>query len=243
MASRQTLPITGEQMPSNRVDHACEDCGAVRSIEKKRLKTAKYCKTCSNKHKWDGRRYPSGVASDRFVRTRTMIAASHSAHCTAGYRDVYIAKVAAHHARHLRAGRYPANIGDVRQCVICGQHWHRPYGYGPKTVCSDECQAELLRKHKRRGKALRRARLRGTDGESFDPLDIFRRDGWKCQACGCWTPEELRGTQHCSAPELDHVVPVSKGGEHTISNTQCLCRTCNQLKADMSMEAFEKLYV
>jgi 5-methylcytosine-specific restriction endonuclease McrA len=68
-------------------------------------------------------------------------------------------------------------------------------------------------------------------GEKFDPLAIFERDGWRCQICGVSTPLSRRGTRHANAPELDHVVPLSRGGAHTVANVQCACRECNRRKS------------
>jgi 5-methylcytosine-specific restriction endonuclease McrA len=50
------------------------------------------------------------------------------------------------------------------------------------------------------------------------------------------TPKTLSGTCDRNAPELDHIVPVSRGGLHTYENTQCLCRSCNGWKAARTME-------
>ncbi|MCC7107614.1 MAG: HNH endonuclease [Chloroflexi bacterium] len=69
-------------------------------------------------------------------------------------------------------------------------------------------------------------------------MAVLRRDEWRCRACGCETPQALRGTCDPSAPEVDHIVPVAKGGAHTMDNLQCLCRTCNALKSDMLMDEF-----
>ena len=66
--------------------------------------------------------------------------------------------------------------------------------------------------------------------ETVDPLGVFERDGWRCQLCGARTPKERRGTYHDRAPELDHILPLSKGGEHSYANTQCACRRCNHGK-------------
>ena len=50
---------------------------------------------------------------------------------------------------------------------------------------------------------------------------IFNRDGEKCKYCG--TTKNLT---------LDHIFPVSKGGEDTFENLQVLCRSCNSKKKD-----------
>jgi len=123
------------------------------------------------------------------------------------------------------------------KCVSCNIMFSRVYP-NKKRTCSDECSNECERKSARKEQSLRRSRIRGNDYIIVDPIDILSRDGWTCQACGCDTPRSLRGSTDDCAPELDHVIPVSKGGAHKPYNLQCLCRTCNQLKSDMSMEYF-----
>jgi 5-methylcytosine-specific restriction endonuclease McrA len=85
------------------------------------------------------------------------------------------------------------------------------------------------RADKARRKALQRGRIDGA--ERFDPLEILARDGWRCHICGAPTPKRLRGTYHDRAPELDHIVPLALGGQHTRKNTACACRRCNIAKA------------
>jgi 5-methylcytosine-specific restriction endonuclease McrA len=65
-------------------------------------------------------------------------------------------------------------------------------------------------------------------------LKVFERDGWKCQICGKQTPRARRGYRYSNAPELDHRIPISKGGPHTYGNTQCACRACNLEKSNRS---------
>ena len=74
--------------------------------------------------------------------------------------------------------------------------------------------------------------MKKVEKESVDPFKVFDRDGWVCQMCGVPTPRELRATWEDNAPELDHIIPLSKGGPHTYKNTQCSCRKCNQRKSD-----------
>jgi 5-methylcytosine-specific restriction endonuclease McrA len=68
----------------------------------------------------------------------------------------------------------------------------------------------------------------------FDPSvkkdAVFKRDKMKCQRCGI----KVQRNDYLSenAAELDHIVPLSKGGPHTWSNVQTLCRACNRDKSD-----------
>lgn len=81
----------------------------------------------------------------------------------------------------------------------------------------------------------RKVRERAARIETFDPFEVLNRDGWRCHLCGCSTPKSLRGTYHDRAPELDHIVPLAAGGEHSRLNTACACRNCNGRKSDKPM--------
>lgn len=116
------------------------------------------------------------------------------------------------------------------RCAICGVEFCRIPGTWARD-CSQECASKKKSKNRRAGKSLRKARIRGArTGPSFDPEQVLARDNWRCQICGVKTPKKLRGSSRLNAPELDHIVPVSRGGEHSIGNTQCLCRKCNLSK-------------
>lgn len=75
-----------------------------------------------------------------------------------------------------------------------------------------------------------RAKKAGVTHDRIDPLAVFARDGWRCQLCSRKTPKAKRGTCADNAPELDHIVPLSKGGPHSLTNVQCACRACNNAK-------------
>lgn len=49
---------------------------------------------------------------------------------------------------------------------------------------------------------------------------LFARDDYRCQYCGSY------------ADSLDHVVPRSRGGQHTWENVAAACRPCNLRKRD-----------
>ena len=55
---------------------------------------------------------------------------------------------------------------------------------------------------------------------------IMHRDGFRCQICGRTQKEGFR-------LEVDHILPVSKGGKTVESNLRTLCEECNRGKRDM----------
>lgn len=91
---------------------------------------------------------------------------------------------------------------------------------------------EAHKRRKRTYRVWRKAKERGAEAERFDPIEVLRRDRWRCHLCGVSTPERLRGTFDDRAPELDHIVPLAAGGEHSRRNTACACRKCNLAKGD-----------
>jgi len=116
------------------------------------------------------------------------------------------------------------------KCKECGVFFTTSYGDSRRSFCSDKC----MKKYGRRVSGARRsARIRGAGYvETIDPMAVFRRDRWRCHLCGKRTPKRLRGTTEDRAPELDHVIPIARGGPHTYDNVACSCRRCNQAKGD-----------
>ena len=53
--------------------------------------------------------------------------------------------------------------------------------------------------------------------------EIFERDGYTCVNCGSTEKESL---------EIDHIMPISKGGKTEPGNLQTLCRDCNFRKGN-----------
>jgi hypothetical protein len=127
-----------------------------------------------------------------------------------------------------------------RTCKECAKKFIPEYGNKRRAFCSQDCND---RYGERVGKATRRARMYDAgEIENFDPRYILIRDGWKCYICGCKTPKKLRGTKEPNAPEVDHVIPLARGGGHTEQNVRCICRQCNNKKgakllSEMSVDA------
>jgi 5-methylcytosine-specific restriction endonuclease McrA len=79
--------------------------------------------------------------------------------------------------------------------------------------------------------ARRRMRMdQARTGEVFAPIDVHTRDEWTCQLC--WLPidPEVAWPDRMS-PSIDHVIPLSRGGAHSMSNTQSAHLGCNSRKA------------
>lgn len=53
---------------------------------------------------------------------------------------------------------------------------------------------------------------------------IYKRDGYRCCRCGA--------SDRFTYLEIDHIIPISKGGKSTYDNLQTLCRKCNIEKGD-----------
>ena len=72
-------------------------------------------------------------------------------------------------------------------------------------------------------------------GDLIDRYVVFERDGWVCNICRT----EIDRTLRCPDPlaaTLDHVVPLSKGGQHVWSNVAPAHLYCNQQKADTVLD-------
>jgi len=81
-----------------------------------------------------------------------------------------------------------------------------------------------------KGSQRRRALEANVFREDFNPIDILKRDDYRCQMCGKKTRPDFKDPHHSLYPNVDHIVPLSKGGSHTKQNTQCLCHKCNTQK-------------
>lgn len=78
--------------------------------------------------------------------------------------------------------------------------------------------------------AQRRARDAGaTVIELIYRIDVFERDAWVCHLCGRPT-EPMASIYDPASPTVDHVVSLSTGGQHTMSNVRCAHLLCNSVK-------------
>lgn len=84
---------------------------------------------------------------------------------------------------------------------------------------------EAQREHWRKTKQTRRAARRGNLTEYVDPLVLLEMDDGVCGICG--------GDVDPFEFHMDHVIPVSRGGDHSYANMQVSHPRCNKRKRDI----------
>lgn len=125
------------------------------------------------------------------------------------HRREYKKSVYAEKARHVYLTNNPHVDIDCKECHITF------HGDASRIFCSDKCAGRYGRRIRRQKE---RARLRNVKVDNVNPLIVFTKHDWHCALCGIETPKQLKGTIKDNAPpELDHIIPLSKGGEHSYS--------------------------
>lgn len=171
----------------------------------------RFCLTCSNALEYPRRKFCGKICTDR-----------------------YYSNLETQQIKDRFGGEYP-----TLQCHECEADFVAvPFGPRPRKYCSQACSKKSI--SRLRCKA-RRAATYTDIWEFVDPTVIFRRDNWTCQQCGCETPAFKRGSIEDDAPEMDHIIPLARGGPHTEENCRCSCRQCNLRKGALLDEELEEL--
>jgi len=133
-------------------------------------------------------------------------------------REIFAAIQKAKEAIRLRKRKKIHSRSSDGLCVYCGES----LATGQRRFCSLSCNDHFkkLKKRKLVGEVSRVRRL-----------DVFRRDGFVCRYCGklCRFPF-VHGDKRSAT--LDHVVPIAKGGDHSLDNLVTACLSCNSKKHD-----------
>ena len=110
-----------------------------------------------------------------------------------------------------------------RFCAVCAAPFYAVRGRNH--VCSEACRRQ-------RGTYASRKASAKAGAERIDRIAVFERDGWTCYLCGnaCLRGPGTRYKPR--APVIDHVVPLSKGGEDSLGNVRCAHDKCNRIKHD-----------
>ncbi len=116
--------------------------------------------------------------------------------------------------------RFLRGTPETRQCAACGGVF-ATQDHG--VYCSKQCKREGLYAWMHRQRVELREAL---TTEKFTRLEIFERDGYRCQLYGLKTRRDVN-SRHPLAPSLGHIIPISRGGSHTRANCQCAHLQCN----------------
>ena len=137
-----------------------------------------------------------------------------------------------------RMARYITARRKTVTCGICGKKFKRVNGFGriQKLYCSEECQhiqQERKRQAANRHHDRRLNKCRVND-RTISVQKLYQRDGGICWICGGMTDPEDRkiredGTIVCGEryPSIDHVIPISRGGNNVWDNVRLAHRGCN----------------
>lgn len=116
--------------------------------------------------------------------------------------------------------RFDLSLGHCRRC---GRAYARWVKHDPNGFCSPKCNTAAVRKE-RNGN--RRAARRGGSSERFTLREIAERDGWRCHLCGGKVPDRKYAARD-KDPTIDHLIPVSAGGDDIRSNVALAHNRCN----------------
>lgn len=77
----------------------------------------------------------------------------------------------------------------------------------------------------------RRAQKLNLPADNIRPSDVYERDEWVCGICSAPVDRNLSWPDPMS-PSLDHVLPLSRGGHHTLENVALAHLVCNVRKGN-----------
>lgn len=126
---------------------------------------------------------------------------------------------------------------EWRGCLECGGQFCMD-ARRKKRFCTPTCGSrwngrEQYRRNPERFVAAahkRRAILLEASVEIVEPGRVFERDKWTCHICKGKVRRSARRKRDPEMASLDHLVPLSLGGEHSYANVACSHLRCNLKK-------------
>ena len=114
----------------------------------------------------------------------------------------------------------------IKKCKHCGATFSNRSNGNRSLFCSIGC----CEKHSKKVRKIRK-RINNNDKTvgSFSLYHVLVRDKYKCGICGDLIDVSLPINNKMSAT-MDHIVPISKGGDHSWNNVQAAHMHCNSKK-------------
>lgn len=195
-------------------EHVCEECGGA--YRRQATRAGRFC----------SRECYLASSSARTEVESCRVFSGACSHCGAAWSGrqprLYCSR------RCSNAAQWRREVSRRRSsCDVCGV----ALGGSSRKQCSDDCRSEASRRSRSAYKQRRRAMKKGAGGaiERVVAQEIFKRDGWLCGICRHPIDPSVTYPSRRSA-SLDHVVPLSWGGEHTALNVQAAHLGCNMEK-------------
>lgn len=141
--------------------------------------------------------------------------------------------------KEIRKIRYIENL-EVRKCIICGKNFSCHKKESTKT-CSTECHL-IYKKAKRNTRSDRRLNPDNIVDHDITLKKLFSRDKGICQICGeiCdWEDFKIINGNFIAGnnyPSIDHIIPLSRNGNHSWENVQLSHFKCNWGKGNSTLE-------
>lgn len=136
---------------------------------------------------------------------------------------------AARNAEHVKAKRKAKYIKNKEEAKRYAAEWNRANKSRRAEISAKyaKCNPDV----RRAVKAKRRARECGNEGgySKADVQELKALQRGKCAAC-----KSPLGVAY----EVDHVIPLARGGPNVRTNLQLLCRPCNRAKGAKAPELF-----
>jgi 5-methylcytosine-specific restriction endonuclease McrA len=184
------------------------------------------CDECKAAHREYGRKYRETHRDEIRERQRKWVEANQEK-----LREYYRERYEANRAEQLESARkrYEADPSRVRE------RSRKRYEADPEKWVANvrkwkAANPDKARAYSLKGQQNRRARRLGAFVEHVDRQVVFERDGWMCHICGEAVDPTLKRPDPMAA-ELDHIIPLAKGGEESYANCRCSHATCNRKKS------------
>lgn len=202
--------------------HSCKECGQLFYYPLKGRKGRKptFCSSlCGNRHR-------TTPATAKYCPICGVKLARNTAERCSRCRTAH------NWAKRLESG-WSAPV-RVRYCKECFHAFIAEDKMMHKKYCSDTCKnrqryrVQGARKRRKYGAHAHRSRARryGGDYSAVNRQEVFKRDGYVCHLCGRITrPDDGPNTERY--PTIDHLVPMSLGGDHSYKNVKTACFGCN----------------